>query len=71
MKYLYSFYFCYQKRCFFSNNARMYEIDHRARWELVFTFCSMIFIDLSYCIHATVSFCSKERLGYGGGRGVR
>ena len=60
-----------EKVCFFPNNARMYEIDHCARWELVFTFYSMIFIDLSYCIHAIVSFCSKERLGFGEGRGVR
>ena len=56
---------------FFSNNGWMYEIDHCARWELVFTFYSMIFIALSYCIHAILSFCSKERLGYGGERGVR
>ena len=56
---------------FFSNNAKMYEIDHCARWELVFTFYSMIFIDLSYWIQVVVCFCTKERSGFGGGWGVR
>ena len=35
---------------FFSDNASIYEIEHCARWELLFALYSMIFIELSYDI---------------------
>ena len=62
MKYLYKFHFRYLKRCgVFSDNATIYEIEHCARWELLFALYSMIFIDSSYDIQIALSFCSVRR----------
>ena len=59
MRYLYNFHFSYLKKCgIFSDNAAIYEIDNCARWELLFTLYYMIFIDLSYGIQISSSFCS-------------
>ena len=67
MKYLYKFHFRYLKRCgVFSDNATIYEIEHCARWELLFALYSVIFLDLSYDIQIAdiqiaLSFCSVRR----------
>ena len=62
MKYLYNFHFRYLKRCgVFFDNAMIYEIDHCARWELLFTLYSMIFIDFSYGTQIPFSVYSVRR----------
>ena len=67
IKYLYSFHFRFLKSCgFFSDNATTYEIDHCARWDLLFTLYSMNLIDF-YIWHTNcLAFfqCKRVRLGF-------